>query len=217
MVGVTSGCRLTADGRNLQGVRLFQQAQYQQALNEFQQAIASNPTNADAYYNLASTYHRLASVQNDSTLRAQAEELYNRCLDIDGNHVECHRGLAVLLAQTGRTDRSLALLKNWVVRSPNNADARIELARLYDEFGQDDNAKIELHEAIKRDVNNDRAWAALAFLNEQDGQYASALANYQRSLNIKPTQPQLAQRIVDLNRRLASRTTDPSAGVTRLR
>ena len=39
--------------------------------------------------------------------------------------------LAVLLAETGRQDQAFTLLKNWASTDPKSADARIELARLY--------------------------------------------------------------------------------------
>ncbi len=217
LVAPLVGCQLTADSRNLQGVRLFEQSQYQAALAQFQQALAADAKNADAHYNLAATYHRVGSQQNDAKLFGQAEEYYNRCLDLNGDHVECHRGLAVLLAETDRTDRALALLKSWAVRSPQSADARIELARLYDEFGQDGNAKIELHEALKKDVNNYRAWTALAHLHEKNGDTDRAIVDYQRSLAINQMQPQVAQRLGDLSRRVASQTTPAGNGAASLR
>lgn len=217
MVGPFAGCKLTADSRNLQGVRLFEQSQYQAAMTQFQQALAADSKNADAHYNLAATYHRVGSQQKDTKLLGQAEEYYNRCLDINGDHVECHRGLAVLLAETDRTDRALALLKSWAVRSPQSADARIELARLYDEFGQDGNAKIELHEALKKDVNNYRAWTALAHLHEKNGDTERAIADYQRSLAINQMQPQVAQRVGELSRRVATQTTPVDTGNASLR
>ena len=103
----SSGCRWTSTGQNTLGVRLFQQGRYSEALQQFQTALSSDPSNPDAYYNLGSTYHKVAMVQKDQRLVEQAESLYNQCLDLSPNHIDCHRGLAVLLSESGRPDSAM--------------------------------------------------------------------------------------------------------------
>ena len=97
---------MAADGQNQQGVRLFQQGQFQPAMQKFQQALATDPMNADAYYNLAASMHNIGSAKKDQTMLVEAEKLYNQCLDLNENHVDSHRGLAVLLKETDRPDRA---------------------------------------------------------------------------------------------------------------
>lgn len=213
---MSAGCKIAADGQNLAGVRNYQQGQYEAAMQRFQQAIAADPKNADAYYNMAATVHRMGTARNDQNLLAQAETLYNRCLDEDENHTDCHRGLAVLLAETGRSDRAFNLLKNWAIRSPQLADARIELARLYEEFGDSDTAKVHLTEALKIDQQSARAWNALGRLREQSGEYAQALANYQQSYSLNHFQPQVAERIAALNQTISGGVSPTPPGGTRM-
>jgi tetratricopeptide (TPR) repeat protein len=217
VVATASGCQWAASGQNAQGTRLYQQGQYTAALQEFQKAIASDPQNADGYYNLAATTHRLGLQRQDSALISQAEALYNQCLDHAPNHVECHRGLAVLLVDTGRPDRAFALVKNWATQNPQFAEARIELARLYEEASEPQTALKYLEDAVQIDANNSRAWLALGRLREQRGDLAQALQNYQRSHAVNPMQPMVAERIAAINRQLTSQydATLSSAG-TRL-
>lgn len=207
-----SGCKMAADGQNLQGVRLYQQGQYDAAMHTFQKAVASDPNNADAYYNMAATVHRMGVARNDSELLGQAETLYNRSLDLDPNNTECYRGLAVLLSETGRSDRAFTLLNNWTMRDPKNSDARIELARLHEEFGDVDKAKAQLAEALQVDQYSARAWNALGRLREQSGDYVQALANYQQSYSLNRFQPQVAERIASLNRSIAHNSTPQAPG-----
>ncbi len=194
-----AGCRMVADGQNIEGVRLQQQGQHQAALQQFQQAITSEPTNADGYYNMAATYHRMGTLQKDQKQLDQAETLYNQCLDLNEDHVDCRRGLAVLLKETNRSDRAFNLMKNWANSSPQLADARVELARLYEESGDFETAKLHLNKAILLDQHNSRAWAALGNIREQLGDTQQALANYYRSYNLNSFQPGVAQRIASLS------------------
>ncbi|TWU42049.1 tetratricopeptide repeat protein [Novipirellula artificiosorum] len=197
-----SGCQWAAGGQNAQGARLYEQGQYTGALQQFQKVIETDPQNADGYYNLAATTHRIGNQRGQAELLEQAESLYNQCLDHDPNHVECHRGLAVLLMDTGRTDRSFALMKNWASQNPNYAEPRIELARLYEEAGDPTTALKYLEDSVQIDANNARAWLALGRLREQSGDLPQALRNYQHSLAINNMQPEAAARVAAINQQL---------------
>lgn len=204
MLATQSGCNLVAGGQNAQGARLFETGQYNAAMVEFQKAIASDPTNADGYYNLARVTHQMGKQRNDVALKEQAEALYNQCLDHNPSHVECYRSLAVLLSETGRPEKSFALLKKWAADNPQLADARIELARLYEEYGEPQTAKKYLEDAVQQDPNNARAWLALAKMREGSGDLTQALANYQRSFSLNSMQPMVQERIAALSQRLSN-------------
>ncbi|MGI9471459.1 MAG: tetratricopeptide repeat protein [Rubripirellula sp.] len=212
-----SGCQWAASGHNSTGARLYEQGQYTAALQRFQKVIATDPENADGYYNLAATNHRLGNQRKDAQILTQAESLYNQCLDHDPNHVECHRGLAVLLVDTGRPDRAFALMKNWATQNPTSAEPRIELARLYEESNDPQTALRYLEDAVQKDANNARAWLALGRLREQSGDLAQALQNYQQSLAINSAQPMAAERVATLSREIsANYEASVSAGQTQI-
>lgn len=208
------GCGSLPNTNNAAGVRLYQQGQYAAAMQQFQQALVAEPRNADAYYNLAASYHRVGAAQQDRQSLAQAENLYNQCLDRDENHTDCHRGLAVLLVETERSDRAFALIQNWAARNPRSAEARVELARLYEEFGDAETAKTNLQTAVQLDQSNARAWAALGRLRERAGDPAQALANYQRSLQLNRQQPALAERVAFLQSRVPAGYYGTGSGTT---
>lgn len=196
----------------MQGAQLYEKGQYYQAMEKFQQAMASDPTDADAYYNMASTMQQLGTTNKDPNMLQQAETLYNQCLDRNPNHADCHRALAVLLVQTDRSDRAFNLLKNWAIRSPQSADARVELARLYEEFGDTKTAELQLQQALQIDQNNPRAWTAMAYLRESKGDTQQALANYQRAYALDGYNPALASRIAALNQSTNQATNQANWG-----
>jgi tetratricopeptide (TPR) repeat protein len=197
------GCQAPGTGPNVEGVKQFQQGQPQAAVYQFQQALAQNPRNPDAYYNLGAAYHYQAKQSTDRAMLSQAETLYNQCLDISPDHVACHRALAVLLVDTNRPQNAFTLLERWSTVNPRSADARIELARLHEEFGEHDAARRSLSEAIDADPSNSRAWAAMARLRESDGDYAQALQNYRQAYALNAYQPGVADRITQLQQRMA--------------
>lgn len=196
------GCQWASSGQNAVGARLYQQGHYTSAMQEFQKAIASDPTNPDGYYNLAASYHQQGKQRGDAEALKQAEALYNQCLDHDANHVECHRGLAVLLVDTGRPDRAFALMKNWASANPTSAEPRIELARLYEEHQEPETALKYLEDAVQLDALNARAWLALGRLREASGDPQQALVNYQQAYALNNAQPIVAERIAALSRQL---------------
>ena len=82
--------------------------------------------------------------------------------------------------------------------SPKSPDPKIELARLLEEVGQDEQAKAQLVDALTIDPHNARALTALGRLRDQSGDHAQALANYQRSLSLNRFQPEVAARVAQL-------------------
>jgi Tfp pilus assembly protein PilF len=208
---LSNGCRWASSGQNTLGVRLYQQGRYAEALQQFQVAQRTDPQNPDAYYNLASTYHKLGVTQKEQKLIEQAEALYHQCLDLSPNHIDAHRGLAVLLVESGRPDRGFVFLKNWADANPQMADARVELSRLHQEFGETKVAERYLDEALSMDSNHYRAWSARGQMREASGDLNQALQNYQQSLAINSLQPDLYQRVASLNVRIAQNSLTPGA------
>ncbi len=177
---------------------MYQQGQYQAAIQKFQEAANANPDDPDAAYNLGRVYHRLATVNNDPKSAAQAEQFYRIAIDRDSNHTEAHRGLAVFYVEQGQSNKAFDLLGEWALRESDAADPRIELARLHEEFGDKDAAKEQLLEAHSIDNENPRTLAALGRLRDEAGEYAQAMDNYRKSLELDRFQPELASRVTAL-------------------
>ena len=207
---------MAARGLNQEGARLHQEGQFRAASDRFLRALEHDPQNADAYYNLAANLHRVAKSTGNQAEYAQAESLYNQCLDRDGDHPECYRGLAVLLVETGRTDAAFRLLQGWISRSPTVPDARIEMARLVEEQGNSQQAKEHLLAALQMQPNNARALSALGKLRETTGEHMEALALYERSLAVNQFQPLVAARVASLQAALGGAAiARPTASGTR--
>lgn len=221
-LAIAGGCGSVASrGINAEGVRLFEQTRYDEAAKQFEQAVYEDPNDPDGYYNLAATYHRLGTLNQRPSDLKQAEHYYHMCLDRDPNHRECYRGLAVLLAERGQAEEAFTLVKGWADRNPASPGPKIELARLYEEFGDKKTAKDYLVGALSIESDNPRALAALGKLREETGEEAQALADYERSLRGDRFQEGVRQRVASLRSRLnpaisTSPTTPTPPGGTRI-
>lgn len=198
------GCNLGSQQSNIVGQQAFQNGNYMQALGRFQQALAQNPNNPDANYNLAAVFYSMGKSQRNSQYLSQAEQLYRKAISLDGQHAEAHRGLTALLIETGREQFAFDLLDGWRKRNPNSAEPLIELARVYQEYGDNQHATDLLADALKVDGRNVRALKAMGRVRENQGESLLALDNYMRVLQLDGSQVDVANRVAFLQQRVAS-------------
>lgn len=209
------GCNLPANRQNLDGRRSFELGQYDRAMQSFQTALNADPANADAHYNIGRTLHHLAKVSKNKEQLRNAEQAYRNAIGLNPVHQPSYRGLSVLLAENNRKSESFALLQNWSRIQPESAEPKIELARLYAEHGDKKTAIQILSDALVVDNNNDRALRAMGTLREENGEIQQAVHDYQRSLQLNPMQPELANRLAQLQLRTGSWTA-PISQVSRI-
>jgi tetratricopeptide (TPR) repeat protein len=198
LLAANVGCNLGARLQNIRGRQAFEVGQYQEAANRFQLALTRKPNDPTALYNLGATYHSVAKLSRNWPLLAYAEQSYRQSIAADPRYSDAHRGLAVLLAETGRSDAAFDLLRTWQQRNPFSAEPFVELARLHQEFGDRTQAAQLLTDALVRDGQNARALTAMASLREAEGQYQLALQNYYRAYQVNPQQPGVAAKIAQL-------------------
>jgi tetratricopeptide (TPR) repeat protein len=210
MLSLSVGCNVAANRRNMIGAAAYERGQIAQAINEFQAALIVDPNNSNAYYNLGSSYYTLAKQSGNRQWFDQAEQLYRHAIALNDQHVEAHRGLAALLIETNREQFAFDLLNTWQKRYPISADPLIEIARLYQEYGDHRRATDYLADALRIDSRNARALKAMGHVREVQGQYDLALDNYQRALQIDNQQFDVAERVAMLQTRLGR----PSSGGT---
>ena len=131
----SSGCNLGAQRHNTIGSQALEQGQFTTAINEFQQALNLNPQDADAFYNLGASYYAMGKQTKNPQWTQQAEQLYRQAISFNDQHVDAHRGLAALLIETNQEKYAFDLLNAWKNRYPTSTEPVVELARLYQEYG----------------------------------------------------------------------------------
>jgi Tfp pilus assembly protein PilF len=211
------GC--TTANMSAEGVRYFNQARYDQAQRAFLEALKREPNNPDIYFNLAETYHQSAklSLSENEIAKAQqqydeANRYYRNCLSIDPNHLKANRGLAAMYMEIRQHEMAFNHLLNWCDKNPDLQDPKIELARLHQEWAQimsiqgrqdisdDSNKKAItlLQNVIEKDPNNYRAWRAIGFIRENNGERENAITAYQQSILLNPNQNDLKNKLLTM-------------------
>ena len=122
-----------------------------------------------------------------------------------------------MLIETGREKYAFDLVNQWKDRYPGSTEPVVELARLYQEYGDNRRATDLLSDALRIDSNNIRALKAMGHVREVQGQNHLALDNYLRVLQINNQDASVAQRVASLQSQLGgntngSQTTSPPAG-----
>ena len=205
LVGL-SGCNLAADRANSRGRQFFESGQYAQAINEFQTALSRNPSNSNALYNMGSTLFAMGKQQKNRQWLDQAEQLFRQSIASEHQNPAAHRSLAALLIETGRGKSAFELMDAWKQQSPASPDPSIELARLYQEYGDNRRAVDLLTDALRIDTNNVRALKAMGYVRELQGEKSLALQNYLRVLQTDNQQNDVIERVAWLQNALQGGT-----------
>jgi tetratricopeptide (TPR) repeat protein len=148
--------------------------QLDDAIAEYQQALALDPKYALAHYNLG-----LALEGKDRLDDAIAQ--YKKALDIDPKYATAHNNLGVALAIKGRLNDAIAKFKQAVALDPKFAEAHINLGNALKGKGRLDDAIAHYKEAISLKKDYAKAHWILGFALQDQGRFADALAHLRRS------------------------------------
>ena len=210
----TCGCNWSAARQNALGRQEFLNGNFSQAINQFQQALNREPNNPDALYNMGVTYFTLGQQSRNSQWIGQGEQFLRQAIANNDQHIDAHRSLAALLVERGEPNSAVDLLNTWRQRHPESGEPLVELARLHQEFGDQNQATNLLANALQIDGSNVRALKAMGHVRELQGQYNLALDNYLRSYQLDSRQIDVASKISEMQTRIAqATTTNPATGL----
>ncbi len=177
---------------------------FEEAIREFERAIAENPDNAEALYHLALLFSRnINTYDKAETAFLTLPEIAMRTGGKMRDDLLFRAGLALakLYVKSGRTNQAIPLLRNIVASAPPGApldDAYNSLGlafyyeRLYDE------AIFELRRAIKHNPNNSDAKFNLKTIRtrlehfqagklySRMGDRKGAIAEYRKAIELDP-------------------------------
>ena len=197
LIVVVAGCTSTDGERwrtfNDDGVALFAQGSYTDALESFEYALTLHPNDPVLVFNTGQCYDRLNKVQ-------KAEELYLYCLQRDPKHGDARLALVALKYRTGRVAEANNLIQDWLRQEPNVADSYVADAWRLRQEKAIPQAMARVEQALSIEPRNRRALTEMGILLEMQGMPDRALALYEWILQSEPNQVEIAARAEQLRR-----------------
>jgi tetratricopeptide (TPR) repeat protein len=118
----------------------MEQAQYQKALEHFQSVAVIDPTNAEAWYNLAEAYNLLEQLE-------EAEINYARAIALEPEIIDYFTALSRMYMEHGQSPKACLVLEEGLRINPGSAQLRAFLALAVSESGDYRKAEELLDEA----------------------------------------------------------------------
>ena len=204
----------SATARNAAGVECFSAGRYDDAIAYFQESLDENPSNAEAYYNLASAYQRKATETGDTVLLGQAEDAYWTALENNPNSetiVCCYRGLATSAMARGDGAGALQTLEAWRDRNPDSIEPKLEIAYLLEAQQKDSEAYDVLKQVAAEAPNDYRAFYKMGVLAERAGDLTDAMENAETAHKLNPSDAIVSQRMNSLEAQYAAKQRNEKA------
>jgi len=127
--------------------------EYEQAIKYYNQALAIDANDANAFNNLGITYRDAGKFYGEKGDFANAEKYLNKALEMRGDEYEILRLLGVLNGTRGNHSLAIQYFQKAVNKEPQNAQALFNLSAAYQYAGDPENAQRYLLQAQAIDPN----------------------------------------------------------------
>ncbi len=149
------------------------------ALADYNHALALDPNDEKAYYNRGNVYHNQG--QDD---RALAD--YNHALALDPNDENAYVNRGTVYHDHGQDNQALEDFNHALDLDPNDENAYYNRGAVYQRQGQDDLALADYNHALALDPNDENAYVNRGAVYQRQGQDDRALEDYNHALDLDP-------------------------------
>jgi tetratricopeptide (TPR) repeat protein len=160
------------------GSALAQQGKTQQAIAEFESALAINPRLVMAHVNLIAMYGQLD--RSD-----KAEEHFREAVKLDPGWAEVYYNWGLFLFGKRRTAEAAAAFRKALEINPNYADAHAQLGLLLDQGGQVADAQRHYRLALESNPGNRQAQYLLGYSLVRTGQFDEAITHLVETIRVE--------------------------------
>lgn len=162
------------------GKRAETNREYAASAQLYEQAVAKDPTYADAWNSLGLTYNNLKRYD-------KAEDAFRKALALDPGIRFAHHNLGLALQNQRKFEESIEEYKKEIELNPENARSHQNLGYVYVHIGQFENAIPFLEAAAKRMPDNPAVQFNLGLAYAKTGQPEKAVRAFNRSVELEPT------------------------------
>ncbi|HEV3272924.1 MAG TPA: tetratricopeptide repeat protein [Candidatus Methylacidiphilales bacterium] len=175
-VGKNPGCWA---GYNNLGLACFDKGRVDDAMANYQRALALNPNFSEVHNNLGNVLIQKGRVD-------EAIAQFQKAVEIEPKYAEARTNLGNALFQKGRLDEALAQYQMALEINPIYADGHNNFGLALFKMGRVDEAMDLYQKALAIDPNNASAHYNLGNAFFQKGRLNEAIAQYEKALEINP-------------------------------
>jgi len=161
------------------GSAFRQQGRLNEALAQFQKALAIDPNDEDVYNNLGNVFFQQKRTD-------EAISCYQKALALDPNFAEAHNNLGDVFLQQGRMNDAITQFQAALKIKPDYAEAHYNLGNALRRQGKVNEAIAQFQKALALKPQFAEAHYNLGNALLQQGQIKEAIAQFQTALMIKP-------------------------------
>jgi tetratricopeptide (TPR) repeat protein len=169
------------------GSIFFQRGYLEQAENSFRQALAEDPTSAEAAYGLGSA---CLSQQKNGEARASFERATRLEAGYPDTLPNAWNNLGLLAAREDKTNEAIEYFQQALRLSPSHLIALNNLGNAYRQQKSWDAARHAFERALEVDGSDAEANYGLAMVSAQQGDTEGAYEHLQRALKTRPDYPE---------------------------
>ena len=170
--------RIIMNDKINEGIKLYENKEYEKAIDVFSQVLEAVEDSAEIYNNIATCYLQLGDLE-------KAEKNYLKAQSLNPKLPQVYINLADIYYKQGDMESGIQLMSQGVYELPEDMALRHYLARFYMEDARLDMAIDELYKILDEQPDNYDAYYDLARVNFELGNYDVAIENYENVLNYK--------------------------------
>ena len=161
-----------------EAIKLYNEKEYQKAIDIFTAVLEQIDDNAELYNNIATCYLQVGEFD-------KAEKNYLKAQELNPKLAQVYINLADIYYKRHDMDSGIQLISQGIYEIPENMVLRHYLARFYMEDARLDLAIDELYKILDEQPDNFDAYYDLAKVNFELGNYDIAIENFENVLNYK--------------------------------
>ena len=161
------------------GVALFQHGLYQQAVESFEQVVATNANDPEAYYNLGTLHLRLNHFD-------EARSYLQQALKLRPNYPEAWNNLGMMAAQQGHAEEAEKSFEQALELRPSYEIALVNLGNVYRHTHAYAQAEDTLKRALALEADDPEAHYSLGMVYAQQDQLRPAADLLKQAIALRP-------------------------------
>ncbi len=169
----------------LQGIQLYKEGKFDEAIAAFEEVLRETPDFAEGYYNLGMA--NLHKGDYDKALSAM-----EKAVDLKPDFLEAYFGIGQIYVEKGDYENAIAIFKRASATNPEAAEPYLNLGILYFNNNQDDLAEEALLRAVSLKPSFPQPYYQLGLVYLRKNEVLKSRQNFERFLELAPQAPEAA-------------------------